>query len=73
MHGTSISVEDMTILLIRANTKADFNTTGFDRINDTPSLESSWELKSLADAADESQVAAGNKYGETLVAYRFFA
>ncbi|EAS29085.2 uncharacterized protein CIMG_13298 [Coccidioides immitis RS] len=53
--------EDMTILAIRANTQGDLNTTSFDRINKIPTLMSSWEHSSLADAAIMSQLPAGLK------------
>ena len=53
----------VTIIVIRVNTRGDLNTTGFDTINKIPTLLSpSWGHKSLSDAANESQVAAGSKY-----------
>jgi FAD/FMN-containing dehydrogenase len=61
-HDTELS-EDITIIVIRANTKGNLNTTSFNKVNKIPTLKSSWEHKSLADAANGSQVAAGTKYG----------
>lgn len=65
-HDTSIS-KDVTIILIRVNTKGNLNTTSFNRINEIPTLTKSWELESLADAANSSQVPAGTKYGKSLL------
>lgn len=52
-HDTENS-KDMTILVIRANTGGDLNTISFDRINEIPTLISSWEHISFADAANDS-------------------
>lgn len=49
------------IEVIRANTQGNLNTAGFEKVTDIPALSSTWELKSLADAANESQVAGGGK------------
>lgn len=62
-HNTKIS-EDVTILVIRVNTRGDLNTTSFGRINEIPTLKSSWGRKTLADAANDSQLPAGTKYVE---------
>jgi FAD/FMN-containing dehydrogenase len=48
-----------TILLIRANTDGNLNSANLARVGDFPALESSWGLKSMADAANGSQVDAG--------------
>jgi FAD/FMN-containing dehydrogenase len=62
MHDTAIS-EDMIISATRINTKGDLNTTSFKRIDEIPSSVSSWEHKSLADAANSS-LPAGTEYVE---------
>lgn len=70
---TTESPEDITILAVRVNTKGDLNTTSFDGITKIPTLTSSWARKSLADAAEESQVKGGLKYveTETLISTRY--
>ena len=56
--------EDMTIVVIRVNTQGNLNTTSFDTVNQIPTISSSWGPKSLADAANGSQIPAGTKYVE---------
>ncbi|KAL9115846.1 MAG: hypothetical protein Q9227_000214 [Pyrenula ochraceoflavens] len=60
IYDTAIS-EDMTIVVIRANTNGDLNTTSFDKINKIPAVTRTWEHLTLADAANGSQIAAGTK------------
>ena len=60
-HDASLS-KDVTIIVIRVNTRGDLNTTSFNRVTEIPALTSSWERKSLANAANDSQVPAGGKY-----------
>ena len=53
--------EDIVIFLIRANTLGDLETTSFERLDKIPSFATTWETKSLAKAANDSQVPAGTK------------
>lgn len=52
---------DGVVLFIRTNAKGDLNTTKFDGITALPSLKQSWGLKSMADAANDSQEPGGSK------------
>ena len=54
-------VEEPIFLAIRVNTKGDLNTTSFNGVTKIPALKESWDLTSLADAANASQLDAGQK------------
>lgn len=50
-----------TILVVRTNAQGNLETKNFDNITAIPSLTSTWERKSLSDAAKGSQVSPGLK------------
>uniref|UniRef100_A0A8H7NQJ9 FAD-binding PCMH-type domain-containing protein n=1 Tax=Bionectria ochroleuca TaxID=29856 RepID=A0A8H7NQJ9_BIOOC len=54
------SSEDMTAMVIRANTKGNLNTTSFDKITQIPSIESTWGLTSHAALAKDQQLPTGS-------------
>ena len=61
-YDSAIAANDVVAILIGVNTHGDLNSTSFDETNNIPALTSSWERKSLAAAANDSQVAGGTKY-----------
>jgi FAD/FMN-containing dehydrogenase len=50
------------VLVVRTNVQGDLDTASFDNITAIPALTSTWERKSMADAAEDSQISAGSKY-----------
>jgi FAD/FMN-containing dehydrogenase len=53
--------EDPVFLAIRVNTKGDLNTKSFKGITNVPALRQNWARISLANAANASQIDAGQK------------
>jgi FAD/FMN-containing dehydrogenase len=53
---------DVIILDIRVNTRGNLNTTSFNKVNAIPTVYSTWDRMSLANAANSSQSPAGTKY-----------
>ncbi|KAF2730743.1 FAD-binding domain-containing protein [Polyplosphaeria fusca] len=49
-----------TILVIRANTRGNLNSSSFGRITSIPAMKTSWAVMSMADAANKSQIDAGS-------------
>lgn len=60
------SPEDMTAMVIRANTKGNLNTTAFDKITQIPSIESTWGVTSHAALAKDQQLPTGSLYVASL-------
>ncbi|KAL1599868.1 hypothetical protein SLS60_007673 [Paraconiothyrium brasiliense] len=67
LYEHSPEMNGTIILSVTANTQGDMNTTSFDDLRRIPTLSSSWDKMSLADAANASQVSSGYRSaGSTL-------
>ncbi|PSN75518.1 FAD-binding domain-containing protein [Corynespora cassiicola Philippines] len=54
-HDMELNEEDV-IVVVRANTEGNLNTTSFDKLNAIPNISSEWVHRSLADIANSSQI-----------------
>ncbi|ETN45741.1 uncharacterized protein HMPREF1541_09574 [Cyphellophora europaea CBS 101466] len=65
LYSYNASEGGQSIILIGVNTQGDLNSPAFDGMNSIPALSRTWEHKSLARAANESQVAGGLLYTQS--------
>ncbi|KAF2271244.1 FAD-binding domain-containing protein [Westerdykella ornata] len=60
VHDASTSPAAI-ILIIKANSEGNLNTTSFDKINNIPTVSQDWRHKSIADIGNENQLEPGTR------------